>query len=418
MMTALNRIRTLAAHTLSKNIGWLLLFQFSTYLSFLLVIPWLTRTLPVQEYGAVMAVMAAAQFCFMVTDYGFSTSATYQVACHRQQMPTIQGIIADVHGAKVLLVLVSCLGLGLVSRIPSYQAHGMLFIWAGLAVLFQAYQPVWLLQGLENMRSYAMYMVSSRLAFMAGVYAVVRHPGDGQWVLLVFALSNLLGAGLGLRAMQAAGYRAAALSLGGGWRLMRGSSGYFWGRSAFAVYSSLNSVVLGAAALAQAGVFNVAEQVYKVGQSLGGPISQAMLPALAQTQNTRLVWKILPALLGVIGLGCAMVGALAPWLIPLAFGPGYGASVPALTVFLFAVPVSISGMVLGYPWFAALGAPDTVNVTSVLAAGLHVVLLATLWWLDQLTAYNVALCVLATESFMLLLRLAFGLALIRSGRPS
>lgn len=413
-----NRIRALAGHKLSKNIAWLLLFQFSTYLSFILVIPWLTRTLPVAEYGAVMAVMAAAQFCFMVTDYGFSTSATYQVACQRDQVQAIQRIIADVHGAKVFLVLASCIGLWLVSRIPTYQAHGMLFVWAGLAVLFQAYQPVWLLQGLENMRSYAMYMVASRLAFMAGVYAVVRQPGDGEWVLLVFTLSNALGAALGLRAMRAAGYRAASLSLGGGWRLMRGTSGYFWGRLAFAVYSSLNSVVLGAAALTQAGIFNVAEQVYKVGQSLGGPISQAMLPALAQTQNTRLVWKILPALLGVIGLGCAVVGGLAPWLIPLAFGPGYDASVSVLSVFLWAVPVSIAGMVLGYPWFAALGAPNIVNTTSVLAAGLHVILLAGLWWLDRLSAYNVALCVLATESFMLLLRLAFGLALTRSGRPS
>src|SRR3546814_6666367 len=96
--------------------------------------------------------------------------------------------------------------------------------------------------------------------------------------------------------------------------MMRRSAGYFWGRLAFALYSSFNSIVLGAAALSQAGIFNAAEQVYKAGQSVGGPISQAMLPALARARDTRLVWKILPALIGVLGLGCAIVAAMAPWL--------------------------------------------------------------------------------------------------------
>src|SRR5690606_24252901 len=120
--------------------------------------------------------------------------------------------------------------------------------------------------------------------------------------------------------------------------------------------------------------------------------------------------------LGVLGLGCAIVAWMAPWLVGLAFGAGYEQVVPVLYVFLATVPVSIAGMVLGYPWFAALGSPDTVNYTSVLAAALHVGLLTLLWWLDRLTAYNVALCVLATQTCMLLLRLVLGLALARASQ--
>ncbi|CAM5200309.1 hypothetical protein CDEN61S_01034 [Castellaniella denitrificans] len=409
-------MRALLAHRLARNVGWLFLFQLSTYLSFLLVIPWLTHALPVGEYGAVMAVMAAAQFCFIVTDYGFTNSATYEVACHRADATRVQDIIAQVHGAKVWLVALSWVSLWLLSRAPSYQAHEVLFLYAGLAVLFQAYQPVWLLQGLENMRAYAMYMVMVRVSFMAGVYTVVRAPGDGALVMLIFMVSNLLGMVLGIRSMRTAGYRAAAVSLIGGIRLMRSSAGYFWGRLAFALYSSLNSVVLGATSLTQAGIFNVAEQIYKAGQSLGGPVSQAMLPALAQSRNSRLIWKILPALIGVIGLGCALVAVLASWIVELAFGPGYGASVSVLYVFLIIIPITIAEMVLGYPWFAALGSPGLVNTTSVLSAGLHVLLLGLLWWNDALTAYNVALCVLTTESFMLLLRVGLGWSLTRAQR--
>src|SRR5690606_5625041 len=103
------------------NIGWLFLFQISTYLSFLLVIPWLTHALPVAEYGAAMAITAAAQFCFMVTDYGFSASATYDVSVHRQDTAAVQRIIDEVHGAKVFLILLACLGLGGLAQVPSYQ---------------------------------------------------------------------------------------------------------------------------------------------------------------------------------------------------------------------------------------------------------------------------------------------------------
>lgn len=409
----LHKLRCLLAHTLTRNISWLFLFQLSTYLSFLLVIPWLTHALPVTEYGAAMAVMAAAQFCFIVTDYGFSASATYEVARYRQDAERVQDIIAQVHGAKVYLVVLACAGLWLLSFVSSYQAYKILLAYAGLSVVFQAYQPVWLLQGLENMRAYAIYMVGARLTFMVIVYAAVRGPGDGAMVLLAFALSNALGATMGLRAMRAAGYAVFRCSLLGGWRLMQCSAGYFWGRLAFAVYSSLNAVVLGSVALAQAGLFNAAEQIYKAGQSVGGPVSQAMLPALTQSRDSRLLWKILLVLIGVLILGCTGVALAAPWLVHLAFGDGYQASVPVLYVFLLTIPVTIAGMVLGYPWFAAMGRPELVNRTSVLAAGLHVGLLTLLWGGDKLSAYNVAFCVLATESFMLLLRLAVGWRLDR-----
>lgn len=414
---ALQTLRALWAHKLARNIGWLFLFQISTYLSFLLVIPWLTHSLPVAEYGAVMAVMAAAQFCFIVTDYGFSASATYEVASHRDDEAYVQGIIARVHGAKACLVVAACAGLWLLSLVPSYQAQEILFAYAGLAVLFQAYQPVWLLQGLENMRAYAIYMVSARIAFLVMVYAVVRDAGDGPLVLLAFAVSNGLGAVMGLWAMRSSGYRVFVLSMGGGLSLMWQSAGYFWGRLAFALYSSMNSVVLGGVSLVQTGIFNVAEQIYKAGQSVGGPISQAMLPALTQSRNTRVLWKMMPALIAVLSLGCVAVALLAPWAVRLVFGGGYAASVPVLYIFLLTIPVTISGMVLGYPWFAAMGRPELVNLTSVLAAALHVGLLALLWWLKDLSAYNVACCVLATETFMLLLRLALGWRLMQ-GAPS
>lgn len=414
---AFRRLRTLLAHSLARNIGWLFLFQISTYLSFLLVIPWLTHVLPVSEYGAVMAVMAAAQFCFILTDYGFSASATYEVARCRGDAIRVQDVIAQVHGAKIYLVVLACLGLWLLSMVPSYQAHGVLFVYAGFAVVFQAYQPVWLLQGLENMKAYAIYMVAARFGFLFMVYAMVRDGGDGPLVMLAFALSNALGAGMGLWAMRSEGYRVLALSVRGGLHLMLRSSGYFWGRLAFALYSSMNSVVLGGVSLAQTGIFNVAEQIYKAGQSVGGPISQAMLPALTRSRNTRVLWKMLPALVAVLVLGCAAVALLAPWAVRLAFGEHYQSSVPVLYIFLLTIPVTISGMVLGYPWFAAMGRPDLVNLTSVLAAGLHVCLLALLWWLGQLTAYNVACCVLATEFFMLLLRLALGWRLVRIPSP-
>src|SRR5690606_23248199 len=104
---AFRRLRTLLAHSLARNIGWLFLFQISTYLSFLLVIPWLTHVLPASEYGAVMAVMAAAQFCFILTDYGFSASATYEVARCRGDAIQVQDVIAQVHGAKIYLVVLA-----------------------------------------------------------------------------------------------------------------------------------------------------------------------------------------------------------------------------------------------------------------------------------------------------------------------
>lgn len=391
-----------------RNTGWLFSYQISTYVAHLAIIPFLTRVLPVSEYGAVMAVMAATQLAFTLTDYGFSVSATYEVSLNRNQAGRVQQIIADVHGAKVLLVASALLALFIVSCLPTYRPYPSLFLFAGLTVVGQAYQPVWLFQGLEHMKAYAFYMVAVRLAFMLSVFMLVQQAGDGVWVLVSLALANGLGMGIGLYTMRRLGYHPLGMSLRGGLKVLRDTAGYFWGRLAFAAYTSANAIVIGAAGLAQAGLYTAVEQIYKAGQSVGGPVSQALYPALANSRDVRLLWKIAPTMTGIMIAGCGVIAWFAPEIVQLAFGASYAPAVPVLYVFLATVPVSTLGMVLGYPLFAALGRPNIANHTLVAAGLVHIVLLGSIWIIGALSAYNVALCVLCTESFMLLLRIILG----------
>lgn len=355
-----------------------------------------------------MAVIAATQLAFTLTDYGFSVSATYEVSLHRNQAVRIQQIIADVHGAKVLLVACALLALFAAGCLPAYRPHSSLFVFAGLTVVAQAYQPVWLFQGLERMKAYAFYMAVVRLAFMVSVFMLVRQAGDGVLVLLSLALANGLGMGIGLYTMHHLGYRPTSMSLRGGLKVLRDTAGYFWGRLAFAVYTSANAIVIGAVGLAQAGLYTAVEQIYKAGQSAGGPISQALYPALANSRDLRVLWKVVPTMTCIMVAGCGVIAWFAPQVVQLAFGASYASAVPVLYVFLATVPVSTLGMVLGYPLFAALGQPHVANYTLVAAGLLHIVLLGGVWALAGLSAYNVAFCVLCTESFMLLLRVILG----------
>ncbi len=398
----------LLRYRLVRNAGWLFSYQISTYIAHLAIIPFLTRVLPVSEYGAIMAVMAATQLAFTLTDYGFSVSATYEVSLNRDRAVKIQQIIADVHGAKILLVVVALLALFAVSCLPAYRPYPSLFIFAGLTVVAQAYQPVWLFQGLEHMKAYAFYMVAVRLAFMVSVFVLVRQAGDGVWVLASLALANGLGMGIGLYTMRRLGYRPTGMSLRGGLKVLHDTAGYFWGRLAFAAYTSANAIVIGAAGLTQAGLYTAVEQIYKAGQSVGGPVSQALYPALANSRDVRVLWKIAPAMTCVMAAGCGVIAWFAPEIVHLAFGASYASAVPVLYVFLATVPVSTLGMVLGYPLFAALGRPHIANHTLVAAGLVHITLLGSVWAMGALSAYNVAFCVLCTESFMLALRIILG----------
>lgn len=411
------RLAALLGHRVTRNAAALGVVQVANYLVPLLLLPFLTRQLGMAAFGTVAVVLAAIQLAFVITDYGFSLSATLDVSLHRDDRGYLNRKIGAVFAAKGMLLaaLLALFGLALLLHEP-LRAYRPFFVAAFLGVIGQAFQPLWLFQGLERMRQLAVYLVASKLLYAGLVLALVRGPEDALAVIYCWGVAQVAGALLGLGFMGAQGFGASVPTWAGVIEELRGGAGFFLSRLAVAVYTSVNSLFLGTQGTVGVAAYAVCEQVYKAGQNVTAPLTTALYPYMARQRH----WTVFFRALGLGGLclalGCLLLGVLAEPVLGLLFGAEYRAAAPVLRVFLVTVLVNYLGVAFGYSAYAALGRVQVANVTVMLGGVLHLGLLGLLLVLGEATPLGVALATLATESLVMAMRVAGVCWLRRSAR--
>ena len=389
---------------LFKNAGFLSVLQVFNYIAPLLLLPYLTRVLPVAEFGAVMVAMASVMLVFVLTDYGFSLSATYRISQNRDDKSYINKLISQIFTAKIFLTAIALIVLFIISMVPSFYEYRHIF-WAGsVAVIAQAYQPMWLFHGLETMKHFVIYMVMTKIFYVILALLLVASPGDGLWVLVSWSISNLLGAAVALYMLKKQGFVISLTSINQAWLELKESAQFFWSRIAVAFYTSASSIIVGTAGLHQAAMFSSAEQGYKAGQAVTTSLTQAMYPYMAKEKNWTVFYKVLFSVTLIMALGALIVGNFSEFFITLIFGESYKDAADVLVIMMITLVINYQGMSFGYPALIALGKIEWANVSVMVGSIMFLIIIALTSLTSTVTAFNVALTVLVTECLVFLIR--------------
>lgn len=397
---------THSARSLFSNASALFVIQIANYILPFLLIPYLTRVLGVSLYGVVAFGLAIVQIACIITDYGFSLSATYKIAKQSEDKPALRKIISAVMLCKAGLLIPVIILLGLFIFAQDKYAEYQLFLWLLLLpIIGQTLQPIWFFQGIERMAFITLYTVLSRTLYLGLVIWWVSVPADHYWVAVANGVGSIVAAVIGIGMMLRLGYWPQWC----GWKFVKQtfseSTEFFWSRAAVATYTAGGAIFLGLVSTPlQVAYYSAAEQLYKGAQSLFSPVSQALYPYMAKYRNFQLFFKSLKI---VIALGLAgVVGGIliGPWAIELIFGKGFSASYPVLVIFMITFVITAPSILLGYPFLGALGNSKAAN-RSVVWAGLAQIALLVFCYVSELhQATHIALTVLFVEIFVLLYR--------------
>tara|TARA_R110002073_G_scaffold25832_3_gene85305 strand:- start:39132 stop:40382 length:1251 start_codon:yes stop_codon:yes gene_type:complete len=399
---------SIASHSVTKNAAALGALQLVNYAVPLLLLPYLTRQLGVNAFGLVAITLAVIQFAYTITDYGFSLSGTYDISLKRGDVAYINEKIGAIFGAKIFLLLfvVVCIFLAPVV-FPSLDLPFPYIIAVILAIAAQAFQPIWLFQGLERMKNITIYMVLTKVLYAVLVISFVSGESDAIIVIYSWGAAQFLGLLVSLVFMRREGYSIAWPLFSEALGELKASSQFFWSRLSVSLYTSASTVVVGSASVAQAAHFAVCEQVYKAGQNITSPVNSAMFPFMAQHKN----WKIFFSVFLVCSLtlicGCALLAYYAGPLLVLLFGQEYGVAAPILLVFLCTVVVNYVSVTFGYSAFSALERIAIANMTVVAGAIVQVVTLSLLYYLNEISGLTVACSVLVAETLVMVMRVSF-----------
>lgn len=400
--------------TLFENISSLSVLQVFNYLAPLIVLPYLTRILRVEEFGAVMVVFATVQLSNVITDYGFSQSATYAISKHRDDQLLVEKQISSLFTAKLFLLGLAIALLTVISFTSAYAKYQPLFIAASGAVIAQAYQPTWLFLGLEKMKIYTVYMGITKLIYVMLIILLVTETGDGVWVLFSWSTANIIGTMISLLMIKRLGYSIKLSSINDALITLTSTVEYFWSRIAVVLYTSVSSMLVGVVSLPQAAIYSVAEQGYKAGQAVTSPINQALYPYMANQKDWNLFFKIVPVVTVVLFTGSLVVGNFSEVIISTIFGSKYINASPILLVFLVTLIVNYLAVSFGYPACAAINRPDIANKSVIFGALLFCFLVTILFSIDKVNALTMAYCILSTEIFVMGIRIIWVLRLRRN----
>lgn len=381
--------------------------QFSNYLAPLLVLPYLSRTLGIDGFGMIMMSLSLCAIGFIITDYGFNLSASYWIAKHSNNIYRVSKYIGAVYVIKILLVLGFIVILILYSIFSGsiLASKYELITLIGLVVLSQSFQPMWFFQGIEKMKNVTIYMVVSKLFYLFFVWLMVKNASDTDYVLISLCISNVIATVISQYSIYREGYKVLFPPRHLVAHVFRSSSSFFLARLSVSVYTSASTLIVGSyAGLHQAAMYSAAEKLYMAGQSLSSPVSQALYPYLARTGNSKALLKIMALLLPAFMIGCIVVGLFSSEFISLFYGHGYEDAVQTFNVFLLSLVVTFVSINFGYPAFASLGKLKWANYTVFAGGGVQLILLIILYYNNNLTARNVAICILITEATVLAFR--------------
>ncbi|MGU5592805.1 oligosaccharide flippase family protein [Aeromonas sanarellii] len=385
--------------TLKKNILALALVQLANYISPLLVLPYLGRTLGLEGFGTVAMAMSLCSIALIITDYGFGISAPYWLAKNKENKKEVASYVGAVFFVKMALFLGCSIAI-LFYLNSSEMIPNQLMIQVAIlvSILLQTFQLNWFFLGIERMKNVTFFMVTAKISYLILVFSFVNDNSDLALVLVCFAISNLLSTSIGIFFLYKEKYWIAKPTVLQAWRVFNDGALFFISRLSVGVYTSASTFLVGTfAGTTSAALYNSAEKLYQAGQSATSPVSQALYPYLARTGDKQSLYKFVG--ISLIPLTIWVMGCIyySEPIVVFIFGAEFSPAAELLKIFLVSLLVTFVGVNFGYPAFASIGRVDVANKTVIFAAGIQIATMFILYFMDSITGKNVCLSVLGVE---------------------
>nr|WP_180175334.1 MULTISPECIES: oligosaccharide flippase family protein [Acinetobacter] len=197
----LNRIKVLKnrlsankdGKALAGNFGYLMIMQITGYIFPLLTIPYLARVIGVEGFGKIAFAAAVIVWFQTITDWGFSYTATRDVARNRDSLEKVSEIFSNVLWAKSLLALASFIILFIITElIPYLKENQILLFITFMLVPAKILFADWFFQAIERMKFITIFDLISKAIFTLFIFVFVKEKTDFILQPLFLSLGSIL----------------------------------------------------------------------------------------------------------------------------------------------------------------------------------------------------------------------------------
>ncbi|MEZ8582881.1 oligosaccharide flippase family protein [Vibrio splendidus] len=163
-----------------------------SYLFPLISMPYLIITLGPEKFGLIIFAQTICAYFVLFVDYGFSLSATKDIAKNVDDNEHINIIFTSVIVSKCIIAVVGYIILHLViSYFDKFNGDYWIYMSSYGVVLGNVMFPVWYFQGIEKMHNVAFFNILPKLIFLILLFFVVKQESDYFYVPLILSLGSI-----------------------------------------------------------------------------------------------------------------------------------------------------------------------------------------------------------------------------------
>ncbi|MDD5476944.1 MAG: flippase [Candidatus Omnitrophica bacterium] len=170
-----------------------------SYILPLVVLPYLIRVIGMEKFGLIAFAQSLVQYFLILTDYGFSLSATKTIALIGEHKEKTSKVFSSVMTVKLIFAGLSFIILcAILYFVPRFRNDWLVYTLSFGAVIGSTLFPVWFFQGKEKMSYIATVNVISGIVYAICIFVFIKGPGDFLLVPLLNSLLSIISGILGL----------------------------------------------------------------------------------------------------------------------------------------------------------------------------------------------------------------------------
>lgn len=372
----------------------------------LVTLPYLTRVLTKDCYGAVSYVKAVMQYIQIVVDFGFLLSATKDIVNAKKDNDKIAVIIGETLVAKCILAFIAFgIVVSLTFTLPILKGVWLLTILSFGTVFLTCFLMDFLFRGLEEMHVITIRYVIMRCISTVLTFIFVKSDTDVLWIPILDIIASFVAILLVLYEMKKRNIYIKISSVRNSLEKLKESAVYFLSNMATTTFTALNTLLIGIFINAgDVANWSVCMQMVSAVQAMYSPITDGLYPHMVQKKDLALVKKTCKLFMILVSAGCVFTFVVAKYALLIIGGEKYVDAAPLLRAFIPLLFFSFPAMLYGWPTLGAINKVKETTTTTVITAILQVSGMFLLAVTGHFSVINLALLRGTTEACMFLMR--------------
>lgn len=334
-----NRISTSKdGKTVFANFGYLSLLQIAGYVFPLITMPYLARVIGADGFGKIAFASAIVVWVQTISDWGFTLTATRDVAQNRGDRDKVSQIFSTVLWARCILTLLSGLILTIaVVGVPYLRENATIIFITFLLVPGHILFPEWFFQALEKMKYTTIFNLLLKLIFTIAVFIFI-HDRDDYLIqpLLTTVGYFICGIGALYLILKKWGYKLHRPHWNEIYTTIKASFDVFLNNLMPNLYNSFSVMLLGFFGGSTAnGIYDGGNKFPAIFVQFQSVLSRAFYPFLSRRPDKHGIYALLN--IGSASIGALLLIVIAPWIIKVMLGVEFAESVVVMQILALSV---------------------------------------------------------------------------------